>query len=728
VQPLGLPDAASVTAAAPAQLERAPAVQLFIERAGAARPGFELDGDNAAAVAEICIRLDGLPLALELAAARIRMLPPQAILTRLDDKLALLVGGPRDLDQRQQTLRAAISWSYDLLDERERAAFRRLALPAGSFTLEAAEALLAAPGDIDAVETFGYLESLLDKSLIRQAEGVESEARFAMLGTLRAFGLEQADAEGEMELLREAQARQVSGYIRRRVPELTGEGQRDAFQALDLENDNLRGALEWAIDRRQTSLAIALASPLWRYWTTRGLLSEGYGWLMSLLDLPDLEEVAAGTRAELFDGIGAIAYLMGDRRMAERYYRLALATLDDDADPQETVRILNHLALAVQDQGNRQEAASLLERALEESRSTGDARLIGLSLYNLSYLAAERGDFPGAVKLARESMPYFEEIGDELSVADHLNTLGYLAYAQGDLEQARELCERSQSAFETLDDLYGVGEASGDLGMVLEALGEREAARGAYARAIELGEETGNNRRVVEAQLGLGRIEGLDSRPERALALYEEALRTNRELDYRIGLVASLLHLASALLDAGDAKGAQTHLRESLELSRALDHHAGVALGLAGFAAAGALAGPAGEARGYLRSADQLLHDEAITLMPHERRWYDQFKALAEQGMRQAGTAEPERAVTAAPPAAAPAAPEPERAPERFGITTRELDVIRLLVDGLSNQEIADQLFITRRTTTTHVANIMNKLGLSSRTAVAALAVREGFA
>jgi DNA-binding NarL/FixJ family response regulator len=325
-------------------------------------------------------------------------------------------------------------------------------------------------------------------------------------------------------------------------------------------------------------------------------------------------------------------------------------------------------------------------------------------------------------------MPYFERIGDNLSIADHLNTLGYLHYALGEHEQARDYCERSQAAFEALGDLYGAGEASGDLGLALEALGRDDEAGVTYERAIRLAGETGNNRRIVEARLGLGRIEWFSGKHERAQQLFGQALTTNRMLDYHVGLVISLLHVAATQLDLGYLDSTGEQLREALDLSRQLNHLPGVLLGLTAYAALHAAAGNARDARGYLQSASALAQSEHVQLLPYEGRLRDFFQAHAEQGAE--AVSEPSPA-----PQPPPAAPDQsaetasrENAAGRFGLTARELEVIALLVDGLSNQEIADQLFITRRTATTHIANIMNKVGLSSRTAVAALAVREGFA
>ncbi|MDP9371880.1 MAG: protein kinase, partial [Chloroflexota bacterium] len=253
------------------------AVTLFAERARAVRPDFALTDANASVVAALCARLDGLPLAIELAAARSRHLAPAALLARWERRLPLLAGGPRDLPERQRTLRDAIAWSHDLLTPAEQALFRRLAVFAGGFTLEAAEAVCLPPDDERTAIADGVW-ALADKSLLRREDAPDGEAHFGMLETIREFGLEHLAASGEETAVRQAHAAYVLALVERAEPALTGPEQGIWFDRLEIEHDNLRAALAWTLDRRAADVALRLGAAPWRFWSARGYLAEGRGW------------------------------------------------------------------------------------------------------------------------------------------------------------------------------------------------------------------------------------------------------------------------------------------------------------------------------------------------------------------------------------------------------------------------------------------------------------------
>jgi predicted ATPase/class 3 adenylate cyclase len=296
VPPLSLPDPGSLPPVE--RLTQYGALRLFVERARAVKPDFSLTKENAPAVVEICARLDGLPLAIELAAARIKLLPPQAMLSRLGNRLKLLTGGARNLPQRQRTLRSAIEWSYELLDEGEKILLGRLAVFSGGSTLEAVEAVCDARGDLP-VDVLDGASSLLEKSLLRQEEGLEGEPRFAMLETVHEYAREKLEESGEAEEIKRAHAEYFLTLAREADPELKGPGQLEWLQRLEAEHDNMRDALGWALQREETELVLRLGGALWWFWFVRGHYSEGRRWLE--------EALTAGGRARLdrVEGDGA---------------------------------------------------------------------------------------------------------------------------------------------------------------------------------------------------------------------------------------------------------------------------------------------------------------------------------------------------------------------------------------------------------------------------------------
>ena len=323
VPPLDLPDALEGDDLDAVQA--APAVALFVERARAVDPDFALTSENAPAVAELCQRLDGLPLAIELAAARVKLLAPQALLTRLEGRLDLLTGGPRDHPERHQTLRHAIAWSYDLLDEAHRQLFRRLAVFVGGCTLEAIEAV-GRDVPLDRVA------ALVDHSLLRREPGPEGEPRFSMLETIRAYGIEQLEQHGDLDTARRAHALYVLDVAEQAAGELTGADQAAWLNRLESEHGNLRVALRWALDQGEDATALRLGAALWRFWLVRGHLIEGRQWLETILAATD-PSVAPMVRAQVLNAMGTFAHNQGDNREARNFLQDGLRlwrALDDE--------------------------------------------------------------------------------------------------------------------------------------------------------------------------------------------------------------------------------------------------------------------------------------------------------------------------------------------------------------------------------------------------------------
>ncbi len=347
VPPLALPNAERLPSLA--ALSQYEAVRLFIERAQAVQPSFHVTNENAPAVAEICHRLDGLPLAIELAAARIRVLPPQALLARLEKRLPLLVGGARDLPHRQQTLRSTIDWSYNLLPEGEQLLFRRLGVFVGSRTLEAVEIVCSLEGDLP-IDMLDGLQSLLDKNLLYQKHEVGGEPSFSMLETIWEYALERLEASGELETLQQQHANYYVALVEQAEPALKGPQQVAWLARLEAEHDNIRAALRWALDHGEMETAIRLCAAAWWFWYVHSHLSEGHGWLEQALARST--RVAPAARAKALNGAGVLAHNQADYERAVVLYTESLALQRELGDKRGIADALNNLGTIALDRGD----------------------------------------------------------------------------------------------------------------------------------------------------------------------------------------------------------------------------------------------------------------------------------------------------------------------------------------------------------------------------------------
>lgn len=459
VPPLALPDPAAH--AREDELARYPAVQLFVQRARAVRPDLPLDGAAMATITRICDRLDGLPLAIELAASRVKTLPPQALLARLERQLDILTGGARDLPRRHQTMRATIAWSYDLLDEGEKTLFRRLAVFAGGCTPEAIGALYTAldgpgpePGPGPGPEPpsvaampggdtldLDLLAALVDKSLLEQADPAEAEPRIRMLRTVREYGLEALRASDEAGSVHRCHALYFVPFAEAAEAALAGPQQATWLERLEREHDNLRAALRWAWESGEIGVGLRLAAALWRFWYVRGYPGEGREWLERLLALHDADShtVPAAVRAHALAGAGMLTYSQGDYVRATALFEQALDLYRPEGDRRGVATTLNYLASVARDQGDSRRAMALYEESLALRRDLGDARGIAASLNNLGLLARDRGEYERATGLHRESLELLRRVRDGLSAAACLEGLAAVAGARGRRERAAQL-------------------------------------------------------------------------------------------------------------------------------------------------------------------------------------------------------------------------------------------------------------------------------------------------
>jgi predicted ATPase/DNA-binding CsgD family transcriptional regulator/transcriptional regulator with XRE-family HTH domain len=422
------------------QLSQYDAVRLFVARAQAANPAFTLTDENAPAVAEICRRLDGLPLAIELATARCRHFTPQALLARLDRRLALLTSGPRDMPERQQTLRGLIDWSYNLLEGREQLLLARMGVFADGCSLETAEAVCSSPED-GPIDLLDQLLSLVDKSLIQQVQGLAGEPRFVLLETIREYALEQLLAGGEQEAIRRKHAEACLRLAETAARALEGAQQGAWLGRLQQEHDNLRAALAWTVERREAESGIRLAVALRLFWFMRGYLTEGRAWLGQLLALPN---ASAHDRARALDCAGFLA----------RY------------------------------QGDYDAAAGLIGESLALWRSLASTQGIADALGNLGYVRLYQGDSLAARTLYEESLGLNRALDNPQGIADCLIHLGAAAFFQGDAAAARAFHEEALSIWERLGDTEGVAYAQYHLGDVALSQGELGAAARWFAASL----------------------------------------------------------------------------------------------------------------------------------------------------------------------------------------------------------------------------------------------------
>ncbi|HEX6288940.1 MAG TPA: tetratricopeptide repeat protein [Herpetosiphonaceae bacterium] len=661
VPPLALPDRSAVQPTLDLRaLEQVAAVNLFLTRARAVRPDFALTHENAAVVAEICARLEGLPLAIELATARLKLLSPQSLLARLSNRLTLLTEGTRNLLAHQQTLRRTIDWSYDLLRPAEQTLFRRLAVFVGGWTLEAAEAVCAGDG-ADALPILDGLASLLDQSLVQQAAGTDGEPRFEMLETIGEYARERLLASDEAAALHGRHAAYYLTLAEQVEPELLGPTQGQWLDRLEQDHDNLRAALRWALEHGAAEMAVRFCAALWRFWYVRSYLNEGRQWLDAALALGgDLRCVA---RAKALCGAGWMANAHGDLEQAERLFAESLAL----------------------------------------SRELRDLRGIGLALSGVGRLAHLRGDTERAVALYEENLALFRQLGDTEEIAWTLTRLGILASEQRSYARATTLLEESLASFKAVGYQWGITWA-------LIYLGNVVLEQGDYARAT---------------------------------VLFEESLAHFRELGDKGSMATSLKHLGQAALFQGNVEQAAACSRESFMLYRDAGVKQEIAECLEMMAAIVWAQGAAAWAVRLLGAAASLRDDLGAHPSPAERAHCDDMLAAARQRLGaaafQAAWAEgraltPEQAVAAGdralePPPAVTARPASQgtalasAAADLTELTVREREVLQLVASGLTDAEVAARLCVSPRTINSHLRSIYSKLGVSSRTAAARLAL-----
>jgi len=636
------------------ELEGYESVRLFVERARGRDPSFSLSPKNALAVAEICSRLEGIPLAIELAAARAGTLSVEQILQRLEDSLKLLRGGSRTQMAKHRTLRGALDWSFELLSEDEKELFRRLSVFAGGWTLEASEAV-GARGDVEEGEVLDVLSGLVDKSLVVARERQESGVRYRMLEPIRQYALERLEERGEGEEARRRHATFFLALAEEAEANLRGPEDVEWLESLEREHDNMRAALSWALEREEAELALRLAGVLGTFWQAHGHWSDGRKWLE--------------------------ATLAGDKR----------------ASAAARIKALEALLWMTYDQFDLNRMEAVAQEAME--------------------LSAEA------------------EIDSSLAASIRI-MLACPAWIGGDYERGKELLEESLTLSGEAGDKVMIAEALFQLGGATDGLGDRARAKELYEESIAVCREIGYAYRLPDSLLSLGYMHLLEGDYERGAALNEEAAALCREHGYRSKRHYALDNLGWAALLQGDYERARTSYQESLVVCKELGDKSIASESLEGMACISGAQGEALRAGRLLGAAEGLKETlrEAVAMQhsPEEEAWREPYRASARSLLGEASWAEAlaqgramslEEAIEYALSAEDPSAPE-----HPAGLTSREVEVLKLVAAGMTSARIANELFVSPRTVETHITSIYHKLGVTSRAAATRFALEYGLA
>jgi predicted ATPase/DNA-binding CsgD family transcriptional regulator len=655
VLPLTLPDLVHLPPLD--HLAQTPAVALCIQRMQSARPDFQLTEANARVVAEICTHLDGLPLAIELAAARIKLLSPQALLARMKQRLPLLTGGTQDLPTRQQTLRNTLEWSYSLLNSDEQRLFRRMAVFVGGCTLEALEAVCNREG-VSALEILARLESLLDKSLLYQGAQGGSEPRCMMLATIREYAWERLRESGEEDAISDAHAAYYLTFAEKGDLALHGPEQDIWLKLFEAEHHNLRTALHWFVEHGVTEGALRLSSTLSWFWYLHGYLREGCGWLERVLALPGASERTV-YRAKALYGVGGLARFLGNFTLARSCLEESLALWRELGDRQGCAYTLARLGIVLKLQGDLVVAHGLLEESVALFRQGGDKWGLALALFGLGGTVSSEGDFPAAICALQESHELWREIGDTWGIALALNGLGEVMRCQGEYEQAEKFYDESLALFRHLDSKWRIAYLLHNLGHVARAQGNYERMAALFEESFVLLRELGHKGGVADCLPGLAAVAGVQGQHELAVQLFaaSQALFTAigarmfpaDRAEYDRNLAAVRTQLDEATFSVAWTQGQQMTWGQ------------------------------------IIAAPEQVKQKQSLpTPQPASHRVHFQVQV-------------------------------PSSAAYPADLTAREVEVLRLAAQGLSYAQIAERLTISARTVDAHLRSIYSKLGVTSR-------------
>lgn len=694
VSPLALPDLSSLPTLS--ALVQYPAVALFLKCARATKADFQATEINAATIAEICVRLDGLPLAIELAAAHLKLLSASVLLTYLEHPLNILKGGSRDAPMRQQTLWHTLMWSYNLLTGEEQRLFCWLSVFVAGCSLEAAQFVcnhLALP-------LLEYVTSLINKSLLQQRVQENGEPRLFMLETIREFGLERLAAYGEREQARSAHAVYYLSLAEAAEPKLTGAEEGTWLRILDREQGNLRMAMVWALEQgnERAEMALRFGGALWRFWWARGHISEGRLFLSKVLSSD--EQVKAAVRAKAYNGAAMLAFYQDDYTQAKK----------------------------------------LCSQSLTLFRTLDDRLNIAATLNLLGQIAAWTSCYKEARTLEEEALTLLRMEGDKWGIASTLGMLASVTTIQGDYTKARTLAEEALALFRTSADTWGMGFALHHLARCRFLQGDEGAASMYAEESLALCRDIGDKGAVAYTLGLLGEITLFQQKIPVAQTYLQEALTLHKELEDHWGEVRICLLLAKMTLIQGNPLNAHASYLESLRVLTKGGDKLLVATCLEGISEARlVLEASAVSVAHLLAAATSLRKSIDAPLPPIERKTYERtmtvVRAKLGRDMLKRVWAEGEQMTTAQliteieselgqKEVSTFAYPFHTNTSRAFaGLTPREIDVLRLVAEGLTDVQIAEKLVLSSRTIGTHLRSIYNKLGVSSRAAATRFAV-----
>jgi non-specific serine/threonine protein kinase len=677
VSPLSLPDPSQLSPARHLSVDRLSqygSVALFVQRARAVNPDFELTESNSAAVVEVCRRVDALPLAIELVAAHSKLLPPQSILARLTHPLRLLRREIQEPSTRHQTMRDTIEWSYNLLSEREQRLFRRMSVFVGGIFLRAAEAVCNDAGEITiavdhplAIEVLEGIEALVDKSLLQKLDkGDGRDPRLLMLETVRDYAREKLQQSAEEAAVQRRFALYFMRLAEAAEPHLTGSKQEDWLERLEGEYDNIRAALRWAVEvssnveeavepTQPIDIALRTAGAMWRLWLAKGYFTEGREELQRLVMRAALLDSSPDGRARALNGASVMAFRQGEYISARSLADDALVLSREVADTRSTSDALNNIGSAAYGQGDYSAAGYHFQQSLELKRELGDEVGVSNAFGNLGVIAYTEGEYATARALFEQSLALKREIGDKAGVSSALSNLGLVAYVERNYPAARSFYEESL-VLRTLGDKWGKAMSLNNLGLVAYMEGDYSTAYSLCAESLALKREIGDKGGTATSLAALGEIAVATGKPDLGVrllgasdALFESIgapAEPGIRISYELAVASARTQLGDELFERAMQAGRAMALEEALELAN--------------------------------------FHLETPTGQP------------TRQSKRPGG------------------------------LTARESEVTALVARGLSNEEIARQLVLSERTVEMHVSNALHKLGLAARTQLAAWAIHNG--
>jgi predicted ATPase/class 3 adenylate cyclase/DNA-binding CsgD family transcriptional regulator len=757
VPSLALPDEAE-----PAPIETLAtydAVRLFVDRAVRARPNFAVTNRNAPAVAAICRRLDGIPLAIELAASRVRVLTVEQIAAGLDDRFHFLAAGARTALPRQQTLVASVDWSHELLTEPERALLRRLSVFAGGFDLDAAEAV-AAGDPVEPYQVLDLLTQLLDKSLVLM-EDDRTRARYRLLETIRAYGQDRLIEAGEVSAYREAHLRWAASLLRRAAGRLTGPDQIEWFRLLDADHENIRAAQAWAVATRNADAALTMVLQLVWFWNVRGHWAEGQRGARAALALGDgspvLREFATFAEAAMggmlgdLDGLFPVlsSALERARREGDHFTAAwslnqlgkftmltslaeASALLDESAtyarsigDTSCLVDTLTAKAWMQLCAGDLRGAKATITEAHRIAGEARDARAMAISLTVAGWVALREGSLGEAESVLDQALEIASAVGDEATHSQALLRLGELELKRGDYGYARKLIEEGVERSQNLGSPF-IGGATQFLGQIAMATGDLAEAR----MDFELAARTGHAIDTMfygSTDAGLGMVDLFEGRLESARTCFESTLSKLRAIGARLHEARVLYMLSAVDLRQGDPSRAEATAHESLDVAVAVGDPADIANALHCIADAAAAVESHAEAARLTGAAAGVRERFGLVPVPNNR--HAPYEELAREALGDAYDAAfaEGRELSTDEAIAYSRRGRGERKRPSSGwasLTPTELDVVRLVAEGLTNPQIAKRLFVSRNTVKMHLSNVFAKLGVATRSALTAEATR----